>query len=120
MFIVSKPGPINQIIINLILNSIAHGFDKRDHGSIQVTATKQGELFYISYQDDGMGISPAIKDKIFEPFITTKRGEGGSGLGLHLVYNLVTQALGGNIRLDNDLDKGAKFEISFPISEQLL
>jgi len=120
LLIVSKPGPINQIMINLILNSIAHGFDEREHGSIQVTATKQGELILICYQDDGIGISPAIKDKIFEPFITTKRGEGGSGLGLHLVYNLVTQALGGNISLDSDLDKGARFEISFPISEQLL
>ncbi len=120
LMIVSRPGPINQILINLILNSITHGFDKRDHGSICVTVMKLGEQLNIHYQDDGIGIDPAIKDKIFEPFTTTKRGEGGSGLGLHLVYNLVTQALGGSIRLESEPNKGAVFEISFPISEQLL
>lgn len=120
LLIVSKPGPINQIMINLILNSITHGFDKRDHGSISVVVMKLGEQLNISYTDDGKGIDPAIKDKIFEPFTTTKRGEGGSGLGLHLVYNLVTQALGGNIRVESEPEQGAHFEINFPISEQLL
>jgi len=120
LVVVSKPGPINQVIINLIMNSITHGFENRDHGSITVTVMKLGEQLNISYRDDGKGIDPAIKDKIFEPFTTTKRGEGGSGLGLHLVYNLVTQALGGTIRLDSEPGQGANFEISFPIGEQLL
>ncbi|MEW6990300.1 sensor histidine kinase [Colwelliaceae bacterium 6441] len=120
LIIVSKPGPINQIMFNLILNSIIHGFDHREHGEIDITVMKLGEQLNIIYQDDGVGIAPSIKDKIFEPFTTTKRGEGGSGLGLHLVYNLVTQALGGSIRLDSEPEKGAVFEINFPISEQLL
>lgn len=120
LIVVSKPGPINQIFINLILNSIIHGFDKREHGTIDVTVMKLGEQLNISFKDDGIGIDTSIKDKIFEPFATTKRGEGGSGLGLHLVYNLVTQALGGSIRLDSEPEKGAQFEINFPISEQLL
>ncbi|WP_206485206.1 ATP-binding protein [Thalassotalea sp. G2M2-11] len=120
LMVVSKPGPINQVMINLILNSITHGFDQRDHGSIKVKVMKLGEQLNIHYQDDGKGIDPAMKEKVFEPFTTTKRGEGGSGLGLHLVYNLVTQALGGNIRMESDLDKGVIFEINFPISEQLL
>ena len=118
--VVSKPGPINQVMINLILNSIIHGFDNRDHGTIDITVMKLGEQLNINFKDDGQGIDSAIKDKIFEPFTTTKRGEGGSGLGLHLVYNLVTQALGGSIRLDSEPEKGATFEINFPISEQLL
>ena len=118
--VVSKPGPINQVMINLILNSIIHGFDKRDHGTIDITVMRLGEQLNISFKDDGHGIDASIKDKIFEPFTTTKRGEGGSGLGLHLVYNLVTQALGGSIRLDSEPEKGATFEINFPISEQLL
>ncbi|GAA6203947.1 MULTISPECIES: HAMP domain-containing sensor histidine kinase [Thalassotalea] len=120
LLVVSKPGPINQVLINLILNSIIHGFDNRDHGTIDITVMKLGEQLNISFADDGHGIDVTIKDKIFEPFTTTKRGEGGSGLGLHLVYNLVTQALGGSIRLDSEPDKGATFEINFPISEQLL
>ncbi|MDO6444812.1 HAMP domain-containing sensor histidine kinase [Colwellia sp. 1_MG-2023] len=120
LLVVSKPGPINQVMINLILNSIIHGFDKRDYGAIDITVMKLGEQLNIIFKDDGHGIDASIKDKIFEPFTTTKRGEGGSGLGLHLVYNLVTQALGGSIRLDSEPDKGATFEINFPISEQLL
>lgn len=120
LLVVSKPGAINQILINLILNSITHGFDKKQHGTINVVVAKLGEQLTINFQDDGKGMDPAIKDKVFDPFTTTKRGEGGSGLGLHLVYNLVTQALGGSIRLESELDKGAKFEISFPVSDQLL
>lgn len=120
LMVVSKPGPINQILINLILNSITHGFDKRDHGNIELKVMRLGEQLNIIYQDDGLGIPASIKDKVFEPFTTTKRGEGGSGLGLHLVYNLVTQALGGNIKLESIEGSGVTFEINFPISEQLL
>lgn len=120
LMVVSKPGPINQIFINLILNSITHGFDKRDHGTIELKVMRLGEQLNIIFTDDGMGIPASIKDKVFEPFTTTKRGEGGSGLGLHLVYNLVTQALGGNIKLESSSGKGTTFEINFPISEQLL
>jgi signal transduction histidine kinase len=117
LIVVSKPGPINQILINLVLNSIIHGFEKRDFGTIHIHVMKLGEQLNILYHDDGHGIDDCIKHKIFEPFTTTKRGEGGSGLGLHLVYNLVTQALGGNISLIDTSDAGAKFEINFPINE---
>ncbi|WP_286233596.1 sensor histidine kinase [Thalassotalea sediminis] len=120
LIVVSKPGPINQVLINLILNSITHGFDGLDHGNINVVISKQSETLHIVYSDDGLGIASEIKDRVFEPFTTTKRGEGGSGLGLHLVYNLVTQALGGSIKLDSKPKQGATFEIKFPISEQLL
>ena len=68
------------------------------------------------FQDDGIGVDKTIENKVFEPFTTTKRGEGGSGLGLHLVYNLVTQALGGTIVLNSELDKGVTVEINFPIN----
>ena len=117
LVVISKPGPINQILINLILNSIIHGFENRDYGTINIHIMKLGEQLNILYNDDGHGIDERIKHKIFEPFTTTKRGEGGSGLGLHLVYNLVTQALGGSISLENASDIGASFEINFPINE---
>ena len=115
LVIISKPGPINQIIINLILNSITHGFDERDHGVITVQVSTSSDMLTINYQDDGKGIDPSIMNKIFEPFTTTKRGSGGSGLGLHLVYNLVTQALGGKISFSSEIERGVNFKISLPI-----
>ena len=118
--VISKPGPLNQVLINLILNSIIHGFDERDHGKIDIRFMLLSGQLHIQYSDDGKGIDESIKNKVFDPFTTTKRGAGGSGLGLHLVYNLVTQALGGNITLDSKANHGVTFDISFPLSKSLL
>jgi signal transduction histidine kinase len=115
LIIMSKPGPINQIISNLIHNSITHGFDDREHGAITIQVSANIDMLTIDYQDDGKGIDPSIMNKIFEPFTTTKRGSGGSGLGLHLVYNLVTQALGGKITFSSEIESGVHFKISLPI-----
>ncbi|MFB0999816.1 MAG: ATP-binding protein, partial [Colwellia sp.] len=115
LIITSKPGPINQIMINLILNSITHGFDEREHGVITIQVSVSSDILAIDYKDDGKGIAPSIVNKIFEPFTTTKRGSGGSGLGLHLVYNLVTQGLGGNISFNSEIESGVHFKISLPI-----
>jgi signal transduction histidine kinase len=112
----SKPGPINQILINLIMNSIIHGFEGRDKGKITITVMPLSNQLNILFQDNGVGVAESIENKVFEPFTTTKRGEGGSGLGLHLVYNLVTQALGGTIVLNSELGKGVTVEINFPIN----
>jgi signal transduction histidine kinase len=114
LVITSKPGPINQIIINLIQNSITHGFDDRNHGVITVQVSYVGNMLTVNYHDDGKGIEPSIIKKIFEPFTTTKRGSGGSGLGLHLVYNLVTQALGGKISFSSEVNSGVNFKITVP------
>ncbi|WP_448567046.1 ATP-binding protein [Thalassotalea ganghwensis] len=116
LLIWSKPGPINQILINLILNSMLHAFEGRETGVITIDVELIENIVNINYQDDGKGIDKAIRNKIFEPFTTTKRGSGGSGLGLHLVYNLVTQALGGNIEIESKQNIGTKFEIKFPLS----
>ncbi|GHE93266.1 HAMP domain-containing sensor histidine kinase [Thalassotalea profundi] len=116
LLIWSKPGPINQIFINLILNSILHAFDNRNNGTITIAISLIENNINISFKDDGSGIDETIKNKIFDPFITTKRGSGGSGLGLHLVYNLVTQALGGSITIESELDKGTEFKIIFPLN----
>lgn len=116
LIINSKPGPLNQILINLIMNSIIHGFEGRDSGKITITVMPLSNQLNMLFQDDGIGVDETIENKVFEPFTTTKRGEGGSGLGLHLVYNLVTQALGGTIVLNSELGKGVTIEINFPIS----
>jgi len=115
LYINSKPGPINQILINLILNSIYHAFEGLEHGTITISVMNLSDQLHINYSDDGIGIDNAMKAKIFAPFTTTKRGSGGSGLGMHLVYNLVTQALDGHIVLEDDIDHGVSFDITFPV-----
>ena len=67
------------------------------------------------YTDDGKGIPDELRKRIFDPFVTTKRGQGGSGLGMHLVYNLVTQALNGSITVESKTGEGVKFDIIFPV-----
>jgi signal transduction histidine kinase len=114
LIIKSQPGPITQIIINLILNSIIHGFDNRPEGTIEINITYLSNNLEINYSDNGNGIVQSMTDKIFEPFTTTKRGSGGSGLGLHLVYNLVTQALNGHIEFSSEINNGVQFRINFP------
>ena len=113
--ITSKPGPINQILINLILNSIYHAFEDREQGEISINIMNLGGQLHITYSDDGVGIDENIRAKIFDPFTTTKRGSGGSGLGMHLVYNLVTQALDGTIQMESEKGKGVYFDITFPV-----
>ncbi len=110
----TKPGPINQIIINLIMNSLIHGFKDTAQGEIHIKVSCTNNRCLIRYSDNGSGIEEKIKQKIFDPFVTTRRGEGGSGLGMHLVYNLVTQALNGNIEVFSELGEGAEFILEFP------
>ena len=116
LIVESKPGPINQILINLILNSIIHGFENKSDGVINISVIYLSEQLHLSYKDDGVGINESIKAKIFEPFTTTKRGSGGSGLGLHLVFNIVTQALNGHIDFESNVGQGTTFNITFPAS----
>ncbi|MGJ8693800.1 MAG: sensor histidine kinase [Thalassotalea sp.] len=110
-----KAGPLNQIFINLIMNSKIHGFNNAPEGDITITIMALSNQLNIIYQDNGVGIDNSVKSRVFEPFVTTKRGAGGSGLGLHLVYNLVTQALGGSIQLESTPGEGVTFEINIPI-----
>lgn len=116
LIVESKPGPIHQILINLIINSILHGFEHRSKGIINISIRYLSEQLHVNYQDDGIGIDENIKSRVFDPFTTTKRGSGGSGLGLHLVFNLVTQALNGHIDFKSNADHGTLFTITFPVT----
>lgn len=111
----SKPGPLNQILINLIMNSLIHAFENKSQGEIKITVTVANSRCYVQYSDNGAGVPEHIKKRIFDPFVTTKRGEGGSGLGMHLVYNLVTQALNGKISLESTLGHGIDIQFDFPV-----
>ncbi len=109
------PGLISQIITNLIMNSLHHAFKANEVGHINISGHTQGKELHLSYSDDGQGIEPEILSRLFDPFVTTKRGQGGSGLGTHIIYNLVTQGLGGRIRCASELGQGVRFDIILPM-----
>ncbi|MFA7257888.1 MAG: ATP-binding protein [Aeromonas bestiarum] len=114
--IFSFPGSFTQIYSNLILNSINHGFDNWDKPKkITIKVEQQGEELMIDYSDNGRGIPPEILPRIFDPFVTSKRGQGGSGLGTHIIYNLVVQLLRGRINCVSEPGNGAQFHIRLPI-----
>ena len=112
-----RAGALVQIITNLVMNSIIHGFEDMRQGKIVITAETRGDYIYLCYEDDGAGMSEEALSRLFEPFYTTKRGKGGSGLGAHLVYNLVIQALHGNITASSTIGQGLKYNVKFPINE---
>jgi PAS domain S-box-containing protein len=113
----SYPGPLSQVLTNLIMNSLVHGFDGRDHGliSIAVVPPDADGMVELRYADDGCGIPSRSLRRIFDPFFTTKRGHGGSGLGLNIVYNIVTQTLQGSVRAEAEEGRGAAFVLRFPV-----
>ncbi len=110
----SYPGVFSQIITNLIMNSLLHAYAPDEHGTLTITFRQVNHELHFEYADNGRGISVAHLSKIFEPFFTTKRGHGGSGLGLHIVYNLVTQKLNGTIRCESQSGQGTRFIITVP------
>jgi len=110
------PGVISQIITNLIMNTLNHAFLPDEVGHIEIEGYVTGDLLHLTYKDDGQGIEPDILQRLFDPFVTTKRGQGGSGLGTHIIYNLVTQGLGGRIQCISEPGHGARFEMTLPMS----
>jgi len=111
----SYPGAIYQLMTNLIINSLIHGFDGHTGGIIEIDVTTDNQRLIIDYGDNGEGIDSEITERIFEPFVTTRRHEGCSGLGMHICYNLVHQLLQGDIQLKESAT-GAAFKITLPLS----
>ncbi|KPV93725.1 C4-dicarboxylate transport sensor protein DctB [Pseudoalteromonas sp. P1-9] len=105
------PGAWYQVMSNLIQNSVTHGFEGLNKGNIAISITLNNGKLVVLYQDDGKGVSEEVRERMFEPFVTTKRNQGGSGLGMHIVYNLVTQLLNGEITSRRVENQGAVFEI---------
>lgn len=113
----SYPGPLGQVLTNLINNARLHGFEGRSNGLITIAAQYQGETHVqLTVRDNGGGIPKAHLDKVFDPFFTTKLGQGGSGLGLNIVYNLVTKTLGGTVTVQSEPGQGAIFVLVLPRS----
>jgi len=114
IIIFSYPGAIAQITNNLVLNSLLHAFEPDQTGTITITAQQKENIITLMYDDDGCPLDNESKAHLFEPFYTTKRGKGGSGLGAHIVYNLVTQRLKGTIELITKQAKGKSFKVVIP------
>lgn len=114
--ITSFPGAFSQIITNLIMNSLNHAYAPQDQGTITIKAQIAGDLLTIQFSDDGRGMSKDIQKRIFEPFFTTKRGKGGTGLGMHIIYNLITHKLQGGISVDSVEGKGTEFTLTLPLT----
>ncbi|HIJ85268.1 MAG: Histidine kinase protein [Magnetococcales bacterium] len=108
------PGALSQIVTNLVENSLKHGFDPDEPGEIHLRVDMLDDNIRLVYSDTGRGIAKDVISHIFEPFFTTARNKGGSGLGLHIVYNLTTQTLGGSIQCESSPGKGVRFMLVFP------
>lgn len=113
----SYPGPLGQVLTNLVNNAILHGYDGRNVGLIDISASQNGQGWVtLSVEDHGVGIKKDDLARIFDPFFTTKLGVGGSGLGLHIVHNIVVEILGGSIDVVSELGGGTRFTLTLPIS----
>lgn len=115
----SYPGPLAQLITNLVHNALLHAFEGRESGGqISIRARRleaQPGLVQLDVGDNGVGIPAQAMGRIFDPFYTTRMGRGGTGLGLHIVHNLVTQLMGGQIRVQSQEGQGTVFELLLPL-----
>ncbi|MBR7799073.1 sensor histidine kinase [Undibacterium fentianense] len=113
----SFPGPLEQVLMNLMNNALRHAFEGRVNGIMRLGAELlDDEWVRIRFSDNGIGISEQHLQKIFDPFFTTKLGQGGSGLGLSIAYNIVTAMLGGRIEVRSQLGQGTEFVIEIPLT----
>jgi|EP01034_Spumella_vulgaris_P031906 signal transduction histidine kinase len=110
----SFPGAVSQIVTNMVVNSLVHGFGDGQSGSIKIKGRVEGEHVHFDYSDDGIGMDQGTLSQLFDPFFTTKRGSGGSGLGAHILYNLVTGPLGGTIKVVSAPNMGLHYNLRFP------
>jgi len=111
----SYPGAVSQIVTNMVVNSLVHGFSEGEPGRITIHASSEGGMLALDYSDDGLGMDSATLGQLFDPFFTTKRGSGGSGLGAHILYNLVTGPLGGTVKVVSAPGMGLHYKIRFPL-----
>jgi PAS domain S-box-containing protein len=112
---ISYPGPYGQVLTNLFLNSVTHAFADGEEGSIEITALAAGlDSVEILFSDNGSGMSSDDRRKAFDPFFTTRRDQGNTGLGLHIVHSIVTNYLGGRLHLDSEPGIGTRIRLVLP------
>lgn len=112
----SFPGPLGQVLVNLVDNAMVHGFAERDSGLVRITIGRvDADSVQLQVSDDGRGISPENLQRIYDPFYTTRLGQGNSGLGLNIVHNIVGGMLGGRIEVSSELGRGTTFVLTLPL-----
>lgn len=112
----SYPGPLTQIIVNLINNAMVHAFEGRSEGHMKLEAKNfDSEHIEIKFSDDGCGMPENVAQHVFDPFFTTKLGQGGNGLGMHIAYNIAHQLLGGEISVQTSSGNGTCWRLLLPI-----
>ncbi len=117
LMIETYPGALAQIMGNLLQNSLNYAFKDNKKGTIEIyVEPPKKDKIKIVFADDGIGMDEDLRQHAFEPFVTMHRGQGGSGLGLNIVYNLITQKLNGNITLESSPGKGASFSFIIPVN----
>lgn len=114
----SYPGAFSQIITNLVMNSLLHGFPGIDMGRIKIEFSESNAEYLMRYSDNGVGMDENTRRNIFDPFFTTKRSKGGTGLGMHIVFNIATQTLKGKINCESEPGKGTVISIKIPVDEE--
>ena len=111
----SYPGPYGQVLTNLFLNAVAHAFPDGKPGAVDIQVRESGkDNVEIIFSDNGCGMSLDVRRRAFDPFFTTRRDQGGTGLGLHIVYSIVTNRLGGRLDLDSEPGGGTRIQIILP------
>jgi len=112
----SYPLAISKILLQFISNAMIHGFEGLEQGQMLLHAEIQNENYVrITFNDNGVGMPPKVLRRVFEPFFTTRMGSGSNGLGMHLVYNMVTQLLGGQIEIKSVLGHGTTIILEIPL-----
>ncbi len=109
------PGSISQIFNNLLLNSLLYAFDDTEKGVININIQSMKKKLKVIFVDNGMGMDESLRQHVFEPFVTLHREEGGSGLGLNIVYNIVTQRFGGKINVLSRPGQGVRYEFTLKL-----
>lgn len=110
----SYPGPLGQVVINLVNNAYLHAFDGMAQGTFTIRAVADAHTATLTFEDNGKGIAADILDRMFEPFFSTKIGKGGTGLGMSIVENLVTKTLGGQLKVQSTLGEGTTIVVTLP------
>jgi two-component system NtrC family sensor kinase len=114
----SFAGALSQVVTNMVMNSLVHGYEGAQGGRIAIRVALEDRTVVLDYSDDGVGMEAEMLAKLFDPFFTTKRGSGGSGLGAHILYNLVTGPLGGTVRVESAPGQGLHYHLRFPCSRR--
>ena len=116
----SYPNVLSKVLACLLMNTSVHGYNTINPGKVLIAVTQEDESLLIEYKDWGIGLTEEAKKKLFEPFYTTIRGEGGSGLGGHIIYNLITQTLKGDLSIEGSSSQGFHLQMRLPLAKTML